>query len=188
MKRSRYVALFGMGTGALMLAACEDPNELVPVKSYETVAACVADGFADNQCATALRAAQETYEAAYPKYADQFDCEDNAGEGKCEADNPNSRNPSWRPSMVGFMIGALAGSRVQPQPVVSNLSSPTGRATATGVPIAGHGTSASVPARAAAAPTAAAVAAAHTQTRGGFGSTASRVAGSGGGHSASLGG
>ncbi len=175
-----------MGTGALMLAACEDPNELVPVKAYDSVAACVADGFAKTQCTTALRAAQDNYEAAYPKYADQFDCEDNAGEGKCEPDNPNSRNPSWRPSMVGFMIGALAASRVQPQPVVSSLGSPTGRATATGVPITGRGAAATVPARAAAAPTPTSVANAHTQARGGFGSTASRVAGSG--SSASFGG
>lgn len=188
MKRSRYVALFGMGTGALMLAACEDPNELVPIKAYDTVAACVADGFARNQCAAAHSSAQDSYETAYPKYADQFDCEDNAGEGKCEPDNPNSRTPSWRPSMVGFIIGAMAASRVQPQPIVSSLNSPTGRATATGVPISGRGTAATVPARAAGAPTAASVAAAHTQARGGFGSTASRVAGSGSGHSSSLGG
>lgn len=178
MKRSRYVALFSMGASALVLAACEDPNEIVPVKAYSSVAECVADGFAQAQCNASFVAAENAYEQAYPKYESKAECEVNAGPESCELDRPSSRDGSWRPSMLGFMMGAAIGSRMQPQPVVANAASPTGRATATGVPLMGNGANAAVPRGATAAPSAAQVAKAHTQSRGGFGSTAAKVAGS----------
>ena len=168
-----------MGVSALALAACEDPDALLPVKAYETVAACVDDGFPEAQCKSAFVSAENAYEKAYPKYESQAECEVNAGPEACELDHPNSRSGSWRPSMVGFLMGAAIGSRVQPQAIVSSAASPTGRATAAGLPLAGSGAVSSIPARAAAAPTAAQVEKAHTQTRGGFGATASRVAASG---------
>ncbi|MEZ5818483.1 MAG: DUF1190 domain-containing protein [Hyphomicrobiaceae bacterium] len=179
MKRSRYVALFSMGASALVLAACEDPNELLPVKAYDNVAACVADGFSEAQCSSAMVAAENAYEQAYPKYDSKYDCEANAGTGKCEVDHPSSRSGSWRPSMLGFMMGAAIGSRVQPQPIVANAASPTGRATATGVPLAGRGSSLTMPRHATAPLTQTNVAKAHTHSRGGFGSTATKVAGGG---------
>jgi len=178
MKRSRYVALFSMGASAFALAACEDSNALVPVKAYENVAACVADGFSQSQCSAAFVAAENAYESAYPKYTSQAECEVNAGPENCELDYPSSRSASWRPSMVGFLMGAAIGSRAQPQPIVPNAASPSGRATATGFPITAHGTGASIPSRVAAAPSASQVAKAHTVARGGFGGTASRVAAS----------
>lgn len=192
MKRSRYVALFSMGASALVLAACEDPNGVVPVKAYESVAACVADGFAQGQCSASFVAAENAYEAAYPKYESKADCEVNAGPGKCEEDHPSSRDANWRPSMLGFLMGAAIGSRMQPQPVVANAASPSGRATPTGVPLAGQGANVNIPRRATALPSAAQVERAHTQSRGGFGGTASKVAASGaasdGGKAASAGG
>jgi uncharacterized protein YgiB involved in biofilm formation len=180
MKRSRYVALFSMGASAMVLAACEDPNEVIPVKAYETVAACIADGFSQAQCSASQVAAENAYEQAYPKYESKADCEVNAGPGKCEEDHPSSRDANWRPSMLGFMIGAAIGSRMQPQPIVANAASPTGRATATGVPLAGRGANLAMPRSATAPLTSDRVAKAHTQTRGGFGGTASKVAASGG--------
>jgi len=180
MKRSRYVALFSMGASALALAACDDPNALVPVKAYDNVTACVADGFSQSQCNAAFVAAENAYEKTYPKYDSQAECEVNAGPEHCELDYPSSKSASWRPTMVGFLMGAAIGSSAQPQPIVSNSASPTGRATATGFPIAARGANASVPLRVATTPSASEVAKAHTQTRGrgGFGSTASRVASS----------
>ncbi|MDX2158775.1 MAG: DUF1190 domain-containing protein [Hyphomicrobiaceae bacterium] len=186
MKRSRYVALLGMGVSALTLTACEDPNEIVPVKAYATVSECVADGFSKATCDRSKGAAEDAYDSAYPKYQDQAECEDVAGTGRCELDKPSSRDASWRPSMIGFI---MAGARAQPQAVVSSATSPTGRATASGVVIAGRGGASSIPARAAAAPTASQITKGHTMARGGFGSTATRVSASGfGGTSAHTGG
>ncbi|MGE0768365.1 MAG: DUF1190 domain-containing protein [Hyphomicrobiaceae bacterium] len=176
MKRSRHVTLVSMGACALALAACDDPNALVPIKAYEDVAACVADGFARGQCNAAFVAAENAYETTYPKYASQAECEANAGVEGCELDHPSSRSASWRPSMVGFLMGASIGSRVQPQPIVPHAASPSGRATAGGIPLAAHGANASIPARAASVPSASQVAKAHTTARGGFGGTASKVA------------
>lgn len=179
MKRSRYIALCSMGASALALAACDDPNALVPVKAYDSVASCVADGFAQQQCSKAFVAAENAYEKAYPKYDSQVDCEVNAGADRCELDHPNSRSGSWRPSMVGFLMGAAIGSRTAPQPIIANAASPTGRATATGFPISARGANVSMPARVASnVPNATQVAKAHTVARGGFGGSASRVASS----------
>ena len=50
------------------------------------------------------------------------------------------------------------------------------RATATGFPVAGHGSNATIPSRLASTPTAAQVGKAHTLSRGGFGGTASKIA------------
>jgi uncharacterized protein YgiB involved in biofilm formation len=165
-----------MGASALALAACDDPNALVPVKAYDNVAACVSDGFSQSQCNAAFVAAENAYESTYPKYESEADCEVNAGAENCELDYPSSKSASWRPTMVGFLMGAAIGSSAQPQPLVSNAASPTGRATATGFPISARGSNTSIPLRVAATPSASQVGKAHTLTRGGFGSTASRVA------------
>jgi uncharacterized protein YgiB involved in biofilm formation len=184
MKRSRFVALISMGAGALALSACEDPNELIDAKAYETVAACVADGRGESDCRSAMATADAAYQQAYPKYDNQFDCEDIAGIGKCEKDYPNSREASWRPSMTGFLIGAALGSRVQPQPLVAHAASPSGRATAGGTPVAA-GVATRIPAHSAAAASPTQVAKAHGRapavSRGGFGATASRSTGTSGG-------
>jgi len=178
MKRSRYVALFSMGASALSLAACDDPNALIPVKAYDSVAACVADGFSQSRCNAAFVSAENAYEKTYPKYASQAECEVNAGPEHCELDYPSSRSASWRPTMVGFLMGAAIGSSAQPQPIVSNSASATGRATATGFPITARGANASIPVRVATTPSASEVAKSHTRARGGFGSTASKIASS----------
>jgi uncharacterized protein YgiB involved in biofilm formation len=175
MKRSRYVALLTMGASALALAACDDPNEIVPVKAYATIAECAADGVSESACRTSFNEAEKAYEKAYPKYQSRLDCEDNAGPEQCEKDYPNSRDASWRPSMIGFIMG-MAAARAQPQPVLPNAASPSGRATATGVPLAGRGPNVTMAARGASAPSAAQVAKSHTQARGGFGGSAARIA------------
>ncbi len=187
MKRSRFVALVGMGASAVLLTACEDPNELLDAKAYHSVTACVSDGNNKSVCSNAFYAAEENYNTNYPKYASQIDCEDNAGIGKCEPDYPNARNHSWRPLMTGFLMGAALNSRVKPQPLVASKRSDSGRSTAGGVFIMARGFNAAVPARAAAPATQSQIAKAHatakTTARGGFGSTAGRV--SSAGHSSS---
>lgn len=188
MKRSRHVALFGIGVSALMLSACEDPNEVVPVKAYDSVATCLADGNDRATCGAALAEAENAYDSAYPKYDAKGDCEANAGADKCELDYPNSRDGSWRPLMTGFLLGMAASSRTPAQPLVANAASPTGRATVSGYPITSRSVNAVVPRQVASAPAASQVAKGHTQARGGFGSTASRVASSGSAGTASAGG
>lgn len=170
MKRSRALTLLSMGASVLALTACSN-SELLPTKVFTTVDECVADGVHDRtQCVKAMMAAEDAYEEAYPKFESERQCEDTAGEGKCEKDRPSSRDPQWRPSMVGFMIGAAIGSRVQPQPVLPSTSSTSGYSTAAGVAIIRNGTAAaSVPASAAARATSAQVA---TTARGGFGTSA----------------
>jgi len=185
MKRSRQIALLGMGFSVLALTSCDDPNEIVPVKAYATVDECISDGFSKVVCARSLSAAQEAYDKAYPKYASEEDCEDKTGTGNCEKDYPSRRDSAWRPAMLGFI---LAGSRVQPQAVIANPAVPGGRATAAGVPISGSGSAARMPLRGAAAPSRSQVAKAQTQSRGGFGSTATRVSTASTGGSRSSGG
>ena len=170
MKRSRALTLLSMGVSVLALTACSN-SELLPTKVFASVDECVADGARDRaQCVKAMMAAEDAYEEAYPKFESERQCEDTAGEGKCEKDRPSSRDPQWRPSMIGFMIGAAMGSRVQPQPVLPSTSSTSGYSTAAGVAIIRNGTTAaSVPASAAARATSAQVA---TTARGGFGTSA----------------
>ena len=176
MKRSRALTLLSMGVSVLALTACGN-SELLPAKVFASVDECVADGARDRaQCVKAMMAAEDAYEEAYPKFASESQCEDTAGEGRCEKDRPSSRDPQWRPSMVGFMIGAAIGSRVQPQPVLPSTSSTSGYSTAAGVAITRSGTTASIPAAAAARATSAQVA---TTARGGFGTSAVAHASSG---------
>lgn len=182
MKRSHYIALLGMGASAVVLTACEDPDAVTPVKAYASVAECAADGFDTATCQKAQAAAEDGYDQAYPRYGNQFACEANAGEGRCERDYPNSRHASWRPSMIGFI---MPGPGVQPQAIVARAGSPTGRATAAGMPLSRNGSATVIAVRAGAAPTASQIvnghpeAATRTVARGGFGATAARIAASG---------
>ena len=64
MKRSRYVALLGMGVSAIALTACEDPSEIVPVKAYANLEECAEDGYSRATCAQTRGKAEEAYEAA----------------------------------------------------------------------------------------------------------------------------
>lgn len=184
MKRSRALTLLSMGASVLALTACGNNSELLPAKVYASVEECVADGARDKaQCETAMMAAEDAYEAAYPKFESEAQCEDIAGEGNCEKDRPSSRDHQWRPSMVGFLIGSAIGSRVQPQPVLPNASSTSGYSTAAGVAIVRSGATASVPASAAARATSAQVTRVATSARGGFGSSAVAHASTGGSRS-----
>ncbi|MFV0297239.1 MAG: DUF1190 domain-containing protein [Hyphomicrobiaceae bacterium] len=183
MKRSRYVALVGMSTSALFLTACDDPNQLVQAKVYDSIQACVADGNDQAQCARQFYTARDQYDANYPKYASKWDCEANAGADKCEPDYPNARSPSFRPMMLGFLLGAAMSDNRQPRtvPLIANAASPSGRATASGMPIQPQGVNVRVPVTATRPVTASQLAKAHphmkatTTARGGFGGTAAKV-------------
>jgi uncharacterized protein YgiB involved in biofilm formation len=171
MKRSRAVALFSMGASVLALTACRDTSALAPAKVYASIEECVAEGtFDSSQCQKAMFSAEDAYEAAYPKFETEAQCEDVAGEGHCEPDRPSSREYSYRPSMVAFMM-PFGASSVQPQAVLRSASAPSGFSTATGASIARTGTTATVAASAAARPQASQVMKATTASRGGFGSS-----------------
>ena len=193
MKRSRAIQLVTMGVSALALTACSKADDVVPIKHYASVGECVSAGELDQQnCNTAFIEARDGYESAYPKYDSKLDCEEVAGEGECEAARPGTRDKSWRPLMAAFVI-PMPG--VQAQALVPHHASPTGLATAAGTPVHGTGAASSLARAAAAArPQAAAVAdaskaaRASTASRGGFGSSATVVAASGGGSSGHAGG
>ena len=181
MKRSRALTLLSMGASVLALTACGNNSELLPAKVYASVEECVAEGARDKtQCETAMMAAEDAYEEAYPKFESKGQCEEVAGEGSCEKDRPSSRDSQWRPSMVGFLIGAAIGSRVQPQPVLPSTSSASGYSTAAGIAIARSGTTAGVPASAAGRASSAQVTKVATAARGGFGHSAAAHVSTGG--------
>jgi len=183
MKRSRAVALLTMGASVLALSACSGGSELIPTKVYASIEECVADGtFNSSQCEKAMFAAEDAYEAAYPKFESETHCEEMAGEGNCEPDRPSSREHSYRPSMIAFLM-PIGASSVQPQAVVRSASATSGFSTATGAAVSRSGVTGAVPASAAARPQPAQVAKAATAARGGFGSNAVAHASSGGARS-----
>lgn len=180
MKRSRAVALLSMGASVFALSACSGGSDLLPTKVYASIEECVAEGtFNASQCEKARFAAEDAYEAAYPKFESQAHCEDVAGEGNCEADRPSSREHSYRPSMVAFLM-PIGASAVQPQAVLPSASTPSGYSTATGAAVSRTGTAGTIPASAAARPQPAQVAKAATAARSGFGSSAVAHASTGG--------
>jgi uncharacterized protein YgiB involved in biofilm formation len=180
MKRSCVIQLLTMGVSVLALTACENAGDgEVAVKHYASVDACAVDGTLERtKCEEAYHQAREGYETAYPKYESRLDCEQDAGDGKCEVARPGTSDKSWRPMMLAFLI---PGSRHPSQALVANHASPTRLATATGVALGGSANATTLPRSAAASrPQAADVAKVSTASRGGFGSSGAHASASGG--------
>ena len=77
MKRSKSVKLVAMGTGLLLVAACEEAK--VDTALFESVKQCTSLGLSEQECVANFQQAQQTHIAAAPKYTSQADCEADFG-------------------------------------------------------------------------------------------------------------
>jgi uncharacterized protein YgiB involved in biofilm formation len=121
MKRSRHIALLGMGVSTLVLTACGSDNKVdIATSTYSSVADCVsAKVLTEAQCNRAFEVAVDVHDETAPRFETLKQCEEVAGENKCERgpsqSSSTSTNPTYRPSFVSFIvphIGPSAG--VQP--------------------------------------------------------------------------
>ncbi|MCB1885760.1 MAG: DUF1190 domain-containing protein [Geminicoccaceae bacterium] len=124
MKRSRAVRLALMGSAsaalALPLAACDEPKQEVGV--YPSAEACTRDGvYSADECRTAFDAAATANAEAAPRFASKELCEDEFGDGRCEADSYHGGG-YFMPFMLGYMMGGFGRSGVAPQPVYRSRS------------------------------------------------------------------
>lgn len=116
MKRSRSVKLVAMGTGLLLVAACEEAK--VDTALFESVKQCTGLGFSEQECVANFNQAQQTHIVAAPKYTSQADCEADFGAEKCEVapQRTTSGGSVFMPLMAGYMMGSMlsGGGRGQP--------------------------------------------------------------------------
>ena len=116
MKRSKSVTLIAMGTGLMLVAACEEAQ--VDTALFESVKQCTGMGLPEKDCVTNYQQAQETHIAAAPKYVSQADCEADFGSEKCEIapQRTTSGGSVFMPLMAGYLMGNMmsAGGRGQP--------------------------------------------------------------------------
>jgi uncharacterized protein YgiB involved in biofilm formation len=128
MKRSRHIALLSMGVSTLVLTACG--GDKVDTSAYSSVADCTsAKVLTESQCMRAFELAVDEHEATAPRFSSKAQCEQIAGESKCErsASSGTSNQPTYRPSFVSFLVPHLftpSSGQVQPlypQKAASNL-------------------------------------------------------------------
>ena len=116
MKRSRSVKLVAMGSGLLLMAACEEAK--VDTALFESVKQCSSLGFSEQECVANFQQAQQTHIAAAPKYVSRSDCEADFGAEKCEVapQRTTSGGSVFMPMMAGYMMGSMlsGGGRGQP--------------------------------------------------------------------------
>ena len=114
MKRSKSVKLVAMGTGLLLVAACEEAK--VDTALFESVKQCTGLGFSEQECAANYQQAQQTHVAAAPKYTSQADCEADFGAEKCEIapQRTTTGGSVFMPLMAGYLMGSMlsGGGRV----------------------------------------------------------------------------
>ncbi|MBT5648470.1 MAG: DUF1190 domain-containing protein, partial [Rhodospirillaceae bacterium] len=82
MKRSKSVRLVAMGTGLLLVAACEEAK--VDTALFESVQQCTGLGFTAQECEANYREAQRNHVNVAPKYTAKADCEADFGSTQCE--------------------------------------------------------------------------------------------------------
>ncbi len=112
MKRSRSVALVMMGSGALVLSACEEPR--VDATIFESIEQCVdAPGASRAECEAQYNIAAEQHAAVAPKYTDQAACEADFGTENCEVAPYRAEGGGsiFMPLMMGYMMGSMLGGR-----------------------------------------------------------------------------
>ena len=116
MKRSKSVKLVAMGTGLLLVAACEEAK--VDTALFESVKQCTGLGFTEQECVANYQQAQQTHIAASPKYTNRADCEADFGAEKCEIapQKTASGGSVFMPLMAGYLMGSMlsGGGRGQP--------------------------------------------------------------------------
>lgn len=114
------------------LSGCA-PQDEVTVDVYDTAATCVAKSGDPVACEKNDKIAREVHAKTAPRYADRIDCEEDWGDGKCEAAPPSAStalNSSGQnhthgggvmfwPYYYGYMVGSSSSSGVSlaPQPV-----------------------------------------------------------------------
>ena len=92
MKRSKSVKLVAMGTGLLLIAACDEAK--VDTALFESIDQCTGLGFSKQECTTNYKNAQQTHiVAAHPKYTSRLDCEADFGAEKVRKRHRSGRHP-----------------------------------------------------------------------------------------------
>ena len=112
MKRSKSVRLVAMGTGLLLVAACEEAK--VDTALFESVQQCTGLGFTAQECEANYREAQRNHVNVAPKYTAKADCEADFGSTQCEVapQRTSSGGSVFMPLMAGYMMGSmLSGGR-----------------------------------------------------------------------------
>ena len=118
MKRSKSVKLVAMGTGLLLVAACEEAK--VDTALFESVQQCTGLGFSVQECESNYREAQRNHINVAPKYTAKADCEADFGSAQCETapQRTSSGGSVFMPLMAGYMMGSmLSGGRSAGQPL-----------------------------------------------------------------------
>ncbi len=172
MKRSGAIRLVLMGTTALSLSACEEPQ--VDALVFRSVEECQqAAELSADECRGQQATAERTHVQTSPKYASVADCEADFGAGECEIApyQTSSGGSVFMPLMAGFMMGQLLGggfgSGVATQPLYRSRGASDLR-TADNQSVGGATGRVAVSRSAAAAPTVKT----STIRRGGFGASA----------------
>jgi uncharacterized protein YgiB involved in biofilm formation len=116
MKRSKSVKLVAMGTGLLLVAACEETK--VDTAMFESVQQCKGLGFTEQECVANYEAAQKMHVDVAPKYTSRTDCEADFGAEKCQVapQKTTTGGSVFMPLMAGYMMGSMlsGGARTQP--------------------------------------------------------------------------
>lgn len=123
MKRSRSVKLVAMGTGLLLVAACDEAK--VDTALFESVKQCTSLGFSAQECETNYREAQRNHINVAPKYTAQADCEADFGAEQCEVAPQRTSNGGsvFMPLMAGYLMGSmLSGGRTAGQPLYKSAN------------------------------------------------------------------
>jgi uncharacterized protein YgiB involved in biofilm formation len=120
MKRSQGIRLVLMGSVALSLAACEEPE--IDAAVFDSVEQCIKiDGFTEAQCREQYQIAAAKHEAVAPKYSNREDCEADFGAENCQSSERYTGNGGsgiFLPLFAGYMMGrALGGGGVAAQPL-----------------------------------------------------------------------
>ncbi len=170
MKRSRSVALVMMGSGALVLSACDEPQ--VDATIYDSVEQCVdAPGASRAECEEQYKIAADQHAAVAPKYTDRAACEADFGAEQCEVAPYQAQGGGsiFMPLMMGYMMGSMMGrGGAATQPLYRSADDSKNFRTADNKNVGATTGKTTVNQSAAGRPTAKA----YTVSRGGFGSRA----------------
>lgn len=124
MKRSKSVRLVAMGTGLLLVAACEEAK--VDTALFESVKQCTTLGFSAQECEANYREAQANHVNVAPKYSKREDCEVDFGAEKCEVapQRTASGGSVFMPLMAGYLMGSMlsGGRRGAGQPLYKSAN------------------------------------------------------------------
>ena len=123
MKRSKSVKLVAMGTGLLLVAACEEAKvDTAFVQIRQTMHK---SRVVEQECVANFQQAQQTHIAAAPKYTSQADCEADFGAEKCELapQRTTSGGSVFMPLMAGYMMGSMLSGGGCGQPLYRGANS-----------------------------------------------------------------